>query len=93
MRYTQALWLLRFTEKYGIGLDPGEDAEVDAARFRVLGLLAVQHPADFQVTSDVALEGIADWERPLLTGVATDLRESLTPANDNAAEGDDDGLW
>ena len=93
MRYSQARWLLRFTEKYGVGLGPGEDAEVDEARFRVIGLLAVRHPVELQVTSDVALEGVADWERPLLTGVASELRDALAPANDNQTEGDDDALW
>lgn len=93
MRYAQARWLLRFTEKHGVGLDPGELAEIEEARFRVIGPLAVGRPVELLVTSDVALEGVADWERPLLTGVATELRESLAPANDNEGEGDDDALW
>jgi len=75
-----------------MGFGPGEVAEVEEARFRLLGLLAVGKPVEIAVESNVTLEGVADWERPLLAGIASELRGALVPANDNQ-EGDDDGLW
>ena len=89
MRLKHARWLLAAAQHYGIGLEPGEDAEQDEAWFRVVGLASVHRPMNFTVESNVGLEGVADWERPLLTGVATELREALTPANDNQRDADD----
>ncbi len=89
MRLSYARWLTRFAEVHGIGLDPEDLTEIRDASFRMLGLDAARKPLHVTVDSNVEIDGIPAWERPLLAAVASELRQSLGPAS----EEDDDGLW
>jgi len=82
MRLAAAHDVLDFAQDWGMSLDPEEEAEWQAAHFRVLGLAALDEPPKLSLKSTLtAPSTVEPWEQRLLGPVVREFMSTICEEN------------